>query len=47
MAHDFFSVLMMIVVVAGITTVVVHGSGAADTIKAFFSGFAGAINAAQ
>lgn len=47
MLHDFFSVLLMIVVVAGITTVVVNGTGSSKVLSSFWKGFAGALTAAQ
>jgi uncharacterized Zn-binding protein involved in type VI secretion len=47
MLHQFFTVLTMIVIVAGITTVVVNGAGAAAVGSSFWNGFSGALTAAQ
>jgi len=47
MLHDFFSILLAIVVVAGITTVVVNGAGSSNVLSSFFKGFSGSLTAAQ
>lgn len=47
MIHDVVTVLTLIVIVAGITTVVVNGSGSASVISAFFGGFSKSLTAAQ
>lgn len=43
----FFNVLGSLVVVAAITTLVVHGTGTKDAALGFFGGFANALRAAQ
>lgn len=47
MIHDLVTVLTLIVVVAGITTVVVNGAGSAAVLTAGFTGFAKSLTAAQ
>lgn len=47
MIHDVVTVLTLIVIVAGITTVVVNGSGSASVITSFFNGFSKSLTAAQ
>lgn len=42
-----FNVLGSLVVVAGITTLVVHGTGTAQAAQGFFGGFANALRASQ
>lgn len=47
MIHDVVTVLTLIVVVAGITTVVVNGAGSAAVLGSFWDGFAKSLTAAQ
>lgn len=45
--HDLFSVAMMIVVVALVTTVVVNGAGSAGVVAAIGNAFSKSLSAAQ
>lgn len=47
MIHDVVTVLTLIVVVAGITTVVVNGAGSAAVLSSFWDGFSKSLTAAQ